>query len=86
MGLMHWNGCVTCDAVFSLLYNVMYTKCPCYSHHAGFVYRILVVLSLTELFVAVERARVLFPYKAENADELTLEEGQIIIILDKVST
>ena len=41
---------------------------------------------INRAFVAVERARVLFPYKAENADELTLEEGQIIIILDKVST
>ena len=26
----------------------------------------------------------LFPYEAENADELTLEEGQIITIIDKV--
>ena len=35
-------------------------------------------------FVAVERARVLYAYKAENADELSIEEGQIINILDKV--
>ena len=28
----------------------------------------------------------LFPYEAENADELTLEEGQIITIIDKVRT
>ena len=35
-------------------------------------------------FVSVERARVLYAYKAENADELSIEEGQIINILDKV--
>ena len=33
--------------------------------------------------VSVERARVLFSYSAENEDELSLEEGATIVVLDK---
>ena len=33
--------------------------------------------------ITVERARVLFSYSAENDDELTIEEGDTIIVLDK---
>ena len=36
-------------------------------------------------FFSVERARVLYPYKAENPDELSIEEGQIINVINKVS-
>ena len=31
----------------------------------------------------MERARVLFSYSAENDDELNIEEGEVITILDK---
>ena len=33
--------------------------------------------------ISVERARVLFSYSAENEDELNIDEGEIITILDK---
>lgn len=35
------------------------------------------------LFFAVDKARVLFPYVAENEDELSIEEGDIINVLDR---
>ena len=32
------------------------------------------------------KAKVVFPYTAENEDELSLEEGQVIFVLDQVCT
>ena len=37
-----------------------------------------------EIFaISVERARVLFSYSAENNDELTIDEGDVVTVLDK---
>lgn len=46
----------------------------------------MVILSHSHLFSAAkEFCKVLFPYEAQNEDELSIKEGDIVVIITKVS-